>query len=68
MNSICNSPFSDACAPHKFIQQSTPVFFRSASLATLTRQHIRIRESAEIVGCCPRAESIYCDKNSYIQF
>ena len=53
-----------ACTPDKLTEQTSPVRFCSAWLATLAGQHIGIRESAKIVGSGPGAEAIYRDKDS----
>ena len=59
--------FAGSRTPDELTKQMTPVFFCSARLATLTSQHVGIRESPEIVGSRSRAESIHSNKNSYVQ-
>ncbi|MBV8052575.1 MAG: hypothetical protein JOZ80_15400 [Acidobacteriaceae bacterium] len=56
--------FSRARKPGKLTQQAYPALFGSARVPSLTDQHIRIRESPQIVGIRPGGKSIYRDKES----
>jgi len=53
-----------ACTPAKLGKQTSAVLFGSARLTTLTRQHIGIRESPEIVDFRSGRKSIDRNKDS----